>query len=143
MSHFFKCCPLVWMFCSKRGNNRINKIHGRALRLLYSDYENSPSYFLATDGLFTAHHTNIQTLVLEINKIKHNLSELCLKDLFSVVNGNYNLRSQSHFGVPGIYTLFYDANLILDILDWWFGISLPYYWNVLKTFLILIYLKRQ
>ena len=33
-------------------------------------------------------------------KIKHSLSESCLKDLFSDVNGNYNLRPQSDFGVP-------------------------------------------
>ena len=32
-------------------------------------------------------------------KIKHNLSESCLRDLFSAENGNYNLRSQSDFGV--------------------------------------------
>ena len=52
------------------------------------------------------------TLLLEMNKIKHNLSESCLKDPFSVVNGNYNLRSQSDFRVPGINTVFYGANSI-------------------------------
>ena len=45
-------------------------------------------------------------------KIKHNLSESCLKDLLSAVNGNYNLRSQSVFGVPGTNTVFYGASLI-------------------------------
>ena len=43
-------------------------------------------------------------------KIKHNLSESCLKDLFRAVNENHNLRSQYDFGVPGINTLFYGAN---------------------------------
>ena len=33
-------------------------------------------------------------------------------DLFSVVNGSYNIRSQSDFGVPGIKTVFYGANSI-------------------------------
>ena len=108
----FKYCPLIWMFCSKTPNNRIDKIHERALRLVYDDYETSFSDLLVTDGLFTVHHTNIQTLLLEMYKIKHNLSECCLKDLFSVVNGNYNLRSQSDFGVSGIDTVFYGANSI-------------------------------
>ena len=45
-------------------------------------------------------------------KTKYNLSGSCLKDLFSVVNGNYNLHSQSDFGVPGINTVFYGANSI-------------------------------
>ena len=45
-----------------------------------------------------------------------NLSENCLKDLCSVVNDNYNLRSSSDFGVPGInimlrwQSVFYGGN---------------------------------
>ena len=65
------------------------------------------------DGSYTVHHKNIQTLLLEMYKIKHNLSESCLKNLFSIVNSNYNLRSQSDFGVPGLNTVFlYGANSI-------------------------------
>ena len=45
-------------------------------------------------------------------KIKYNLPESCLKDLFSVVNGNYILRSQSDFGVSVLNTVFYGANSI-------------------------------
>ena len=85
------------MFCSTTANNRIDKLHERALRLVYANCETSFSDLLAIDGSFTVHHTNIQTLLLEMYKIKLNLSENCLKDLFSVVNGNYNLRSQHRF----------------------------------------------
>ena len=31
----FKYCPLIWMFCYKTSNNQMNKIHKRALHLLY------------------------------------------------------------------------------------------------------------
>ena len=54
----------------------------------------------------------MQTLLLEIYKIKHNLCESYLKDPFSAVNGNYNIRFQSDFRVPGINTVFYGVNLI-------------------------------
>ena len=67
---------------------------------------------LALNVSFTLHHTNIQTLLLKTYKIKHNLSESCLKDLLSPANGNYNLRSQSDFGVPGINTVFHGVNSI-------------------------------
>ena len=100
------------MFCSRTANKRIDKLHERALKLVYDDYETSFSNLFAIDGSFIVHQTNIETLLLEMYKIKHNLSESCLKDLFSVVNGNYNLRSQSDFGVPDINTVFYDANSI-------------------------------
>ena len=33
----FSYCPLVWMFCSRVLNNKINKLQGRALRILYKD----------------------------------------------------------------------------------------------------------
>ena len=39
-------------------------------------------------------------------------SESCLKDLFSAVNGNYNLHYQFDSRVLGINTVFYGANLI-------------------------------
>ena len=37
----FKYCPLTWMFYSRKTNNRINKLHQRALRLVYDDYEST------------------------------------------------------------------------------------------------------
>ena len=46
-----------------------------------------------------------QMLLPEMYKIKHNLSKSYLKDLFNAVNGNYNHRSQSDFGVPVINTV--------------------------------------
>ena len=35
----FKYCPLNWMFCSRSGNSRINKLHERALTLIYDNDE--------------------------------------------------------------------------------------------------------
>ena len=100
------------MFCNRRANNRIDKLYERALRLVDGDYETSFSDLLAQYGSFTVHHTNIQTLLLEMYKIKQNVSESCLNVLFSTVNGNYNLRSQSDLRVPDISTVFYSANSI-------------------------------
>ena len=57
--------------------------------------------------------------------VKQNkLSESYSKYLFSALNGNYNLRSQSDFGVPGINTV-YGANSIR-----YFG---PMIWNSLPN----------
>ena len=33
----FGYCPLVWIFHSRALNNRINRLHERALRLVYKD----------------------------------------------------------------------------------------------------------
>ena len=31
----FKYCPISWTFCSQSCSNKINKLHERALRLVY------------------------------------------------------------------------------------------------------------
>ena len=34
-------CPLIWMFHSRTINNKINRLHERALRIVYSDLKSS------------------------------------------------------------------------------------------------------
>ena len=73
----FKYCPLTWMFCSRSCNNKINKLHERALRLVYDDYESSFDVLLNKNKSFSIHHQNIQKLMIEeyksLNKPPHNL----------------------------------------------------------------------
>ena len=42
----FNYCPLVWMFCSRKSNNLVNKVQERTLRLIYKDNENNFQTFL-------------------------------------------------------------------------------------------------
>ena len=37
----FNYCALIWMFHSRKMNNKINRIHERALSLVYSDHASS------------------------------------------------------------------------------------------------------
>ena len=64
----FKYCPLTWMFCSRSCNNKINKLHERALRLVYDDYESSFDVLLNKNKSFSIHHQNIQKLLIEVFK---------------------------------------------------------------------------
>ena len=64
------------MFCSRTVNNRIDKLHERALKLVSDGYEISFSDLHTIDGLFTVYHANIQTLLLEIYKIKQLIRKL-------------------------------------------------------------------
>ena len=47
-SHF-SYYPLVWMFHSRRLNNRIDHIHERALKIIYQDYNSSFKELLRKD----------------------------------------------------------------------------------------------
>ena len=51
----FNYCPLNWMFHSGQLNNRINKIHERALRLVHKDNKLTFNDFLELDNLVTIH----------------------------------------------------------------------------------------
>ena len=64
----FKYCPLIWMFCSCNSNKKINRLHERALRLVYDDYSSSFQMLLERDSSFTIHHQNIQSMLIEIYK---------------------------------------------------------------------------
>ena len=92
------------MFYSRKTNNRINKLHETALRLVYSDYEFTFEDLLTKDGSFTTHHYNIQTLATELYKVYNNISQTILGELFTRNNGYY-LCSKSDFVIPQIRTV--------------------------------------
>ena len=78
----FSYCPLVWMFCSRAMNKRINRIHERALRLVYNDYEASFEDLLKQDKSLSFHQRNIHALAIEMFKVKMNLSPSFMKEIF-------------------------------------------------------------
>ena len=45
----FSFCPLLWMFCTRKLNRKINHIHERALRLVYDDQDSSFEELLMKD----------------------------------------------------------------------------------------------
>ena len=92
----FSYCPLIWMFHSRRKEHRINKIHERALRLIYpSDSKLTFKELLEKNKTVSIYQKNLQVLAAEIFKAKQNISPEILKELFSFNVRNYNLRSQS------------------------------------------------
>ena len=71
----FNYCPLIWMLHSRTLNNKINCLLERALRVVYSDYKSSFNTLLENDRSFSVHHRNIQSLVIEVYKFLHGLSQ--------------------------------------------------------------------
>ena len=108
----FKYCPLVWMFHGRQINDKINKLHERALRIVYNDTITSFEELLVKDKTFTIHHQNIQSLAIEIYKAMNNLPGGNLSEFFVRNNHNYNLRSRSELTVPSINTVFKGQNSI-------------------------------
>ena len=70
----FSYCPLIWMICSRTLNNKINRLHGKALRIVFGDYKSKFDVLLGKDGSFSIHHRYIQTIPIEIFNFLSGLS---------------------------------------------------------------------
>ena len=91
----FNYCPIIWMYCQRKSNNLINRIHERALRIAYNDYESNFNQLLEKDNSVTIHHRNIQALATEIYKTLNNLNPIFMKEIFSLKTHNYPIRTQN------------------------------------------------
>ena len=78
----FGYCPLIWMLHSRGLNNKINRIHERALRITYNDKSSSYSELLTKDRSVTIHHRNIRALAIEICKVIQGISPPLLNEVF-------------------------------------------------------------
>ena len=65
----FGYCPLIWSFCTRELNDKINRIHERGLRLVYLDYTSSFKDLLEKDKSVTIHQRNIRLLAIEMFKV--------------------------------------------------------------------------
>ena len=68
------CCPLIRMNHSRSLNKRINKLHERALRLIFPNHTITFQVLLNKDDSVTVHQSNIQTLAILMYKVKHNFA---------------------------------------------------------------------
>ncbi len=108
----FAYCPLIWMFHSRELNNKINKLHERALRLVYNDHMSTFDELLLKDESLTVHHRNLQKLAIEMYKIRHNLSPQFMNSIFPSSDCPYKMRIAKDFEVHNIKTVYKGSETI-------------------------------
>ena len=59
----FSYCPSVWMCHGRTLDNKINKLHERALRLAYEDRKSTFEGLFNKDKSVTIHQKNLQALL--------------------------------------------------------------------------------
>ena len=98
----FKYCLIVWMFHSRRTNNKINRLHERAPRIVYDDNVSTSDQLLAIDESFCIHHQNTQWVLIEIYKALHDISGNSLKELFVKMEIIISLRSKPELVISSV-----------------------------------------
>ena len=78
----FSYCPLIFMFRSRRLNNKINSMHERALRITYQDNKSTFHKLLNKDNSIAINHRNLQVLATKMFEIQRNLSPEILREIF-------------------------------------------------------------
>ena len=85
----FGCYRLTWF---SMVNNKINHLHKRSVLIVHKDNNNSFKELLKNDNSFTLHQRNIQSLAIELFKVKENLSNTIMNDILQIRTLIYNLR---------------------------------------------------
>ena len=110
LSYFNYCLPIL-MFCSRRSNNRINRIHERAMRIAHDDYESTFEQLLIKNKTITSHKKNLQYLAIEIYKTFNGLNPPYMDEIFSINECPYYLRNsqfktaEPHYKIYGFITV--------------------------------------
>ena len=108
----FSYCPLIWMFCSRSLNNKINKLQGRALCILYKDYDSSFEDLLEKDNSDKIHDRNIKLFAKEVYKIENNILPNLLGSFITKRDLQYNLRHASTFLKDKVSTTSYGTESV-------------------------------
>ena len=113
----FGYCQLIWMFHNRELNRKINHIHERALRIIYRDNSSSFTELLKKDNSVCVHYRNIQSLAIELYKVKHTILNSLILDIFPLRSVDYNLRTQTDFRKPSTNTTRYGLKSQIFLLQ--------------------------
>ena len=86
-------CPLVWHFCGKTNNAKLEKIQERSLRILCNDYTLSYEDLLWNTGLSTLLLNRLKCMILKSFKSTRHLNAECLHGIFKTRVVPYDLRT--------------------------------------------------
>ena len=78
----FVYSPLVWMFHDRGSNNKITRVHERALRFVYKYDRHTFEELLIRDNSVTIHHRNMHAVAIEMFKSLNNVQIDLIGEIF-------------------------------------------------------------
>ena len=90
----FNYCPLVWHFCGKVNNTKLEKIQERALKIIYKDYDSTYSELICKANSKTLLISRLHLILCEAFKSINKINPPYLHNLFEVKKFDYSFRSR-------------------------------------------------
>ena len=108
----FTYCALVWHFCGKVNNGKIEKINERALRILYDDYTSTYDELLNLSNSDTVLLTRLKNMTLDVFKSVKKLNPPYLNRMFEIKDIPYETRKPIQLVQPLRHTTTYGLRTI-------------------------------
>ena len=105
-------CSLVWMFHDRASNNKINKVHERALRIIHKDSTSNFQELLSKINSVSVHQRNLQLLLTEIYKTVHSLNLTFMTQVFEEKDVPYDFHENNSLALPNAKTTFYGMDTV-------------------------------
>ena len=104
----------IRMFHSRLINNKINRLHERCLRIVYSDNQSTFEELLEKDNTVSVHQRNLQFLATELYKVLNGLSPDLMKDVFPLNDDSgYSTRNKRTFKSRHVKTVRYSTDSLV------------------------------
>ena len=112
----FRCCQVIWMFHSRRLNNKINFIYERALKITYQDHIPSFHILLSKDNFLSVHHRILQVLATTMFKNHGGFSSDIFQEICQSNLSLFNLCGNNTFERRHVHSV-YHCTETLSFLD--------------------------
>ena len=96
----FNFCPLIWHFCSNTNSDKLRKVHFRALKFIFQDFNSSYDILLQKAGTTILHLSRMRNLALQTFEIVYGDSLPFLQDFIVKNDTSYNFRYTNLLELP-------------------------------------------
>ena len=107
----FNYAPLVWIFCRKKLYVKIQKIHHKAVKVVYNSNKNYDE-LLRNNNEVTIHQSHLRALICEVFKSSNNLNPKFMWSHFVFKNITYNIRKGHLMKLPAAKSTSYGINSV-------------------------------
>ena len=108
----FNYAPLVRMFCRKKQYLKIQKIHHKALKVVYNSNKNYDE-LVRDNNEPSIHQRHLCALICEVFKSLNNLNPEFMWSYFVFKNITYSIRNGPLLRLPAAKSTSYDVNAVL------------------------------